>query len=174
MKKLIVLFAGLFMMTIAVQNVNAQNQDDASALTSANIIAPIKITKTVDLDFGKIVTTAAAGTVVVSPEGARGFNDGALIFLNDVNYSAAEFEVEGQANANYSIVVTNDTFDVTRDGGSETMEVSAITTSPTPNGQLNGSGLQIIKVGATLSVDGGQEPGLYTNVNELEITVAYN
>jgi hypothetical protein len=171
MKKSIALFAGLFLMTIAVQNVNAQNTATDNAETSATIIAPISISKSVDLDFGKIVRSSTEGTVVVTPAGARSFGGGAVIFLNDVNFSAAEFEILGEADATYSITVNNATFNV--EGPGDPMVINTIVTSPT-TGALDNLGEQTIKVGATLNVNASQAAGIYTNNNSLEITVAYN
>lgn len=49
MKKLAILFASMFIMAIAVQNVNAQDPQIASADAAANIITPMAITKNVVL-----------------------------------------------------------------------------------------------------------------------------
>jgi hypothetical protein len=46
MKKLLVLFAGLFLVVVATENVNAQTSATTSAETFANIITPITIQKT--------------------------------------------------------------------------------------------------------------------------------
>lgn len=172
MKKLVFLFASLFITVIAVQNVNAQTNATASAQTSANIITPIAIQKTVDLVFGNIVPTANPGTVVIPTDGERSFTGGAFAFANGSGSpTAAEFNVTGEEDATYSIAITNLSFDVTN--GSETMTVNNIVTTPTPTGVLT-EGTQTIKVGATLNVKANQAPGLYENENSLEITVAYN
>jgi hypothetical protein len=173
MKKLLVLFAGLFLVVVATENVNAQTSATTSAETFANIITPITIQKTVDLVFGDIVPTDLPGTVVIPVTGLRSFTGGAFAFANSTGSpSAAQFTVSGENNAAYSIVVDNTSFTISN--GSATMIVNNIVTSPTPNGKLNGSGLQTITVGATLNVLGSQAPGLYKNEDALSITVAYN
>ncbi|MBN2634996.1 MAG: DUF4402 domain-containing protein [Prolixibacteraceae bacterium] len=172
MKKLVFLFASLFITVIAVQNVNAQASATETAQTSANIITPIAIQKTVDLVFGNIVPTANPGTVVIATNGNRSFTGGALAFANGNGApTAAEFNVTGEKDATYSITITNSSFDVTN--GSEAMTVNNIVTTPTPTGTL-ADGTQTIKVGATLNVKANQAPGLYENESSLEITVAYN
>jgi hypothetical protein len=172
MKKAIVLFAGLFLITLAAQNLNAQTNASATAATSAYIVTPIAIAKTVDLNFGNIVPTSAAGTVVVNTAGTRSFTGGAYAFANSTgNPTAASFTVTGESGATYSITVNNTSFTVVN--GSNDMTVDNITTSPTPTGVLTG-GTQTLTVGATLNVDANQAPGLYTNANSLQITVAYN
>lgn len=173
MKNLIAIFAGLFLMTIAIENVNAQASAVTSAQTSAYIVTPIAITKNVDLVFGNIVPTAALGTVVITPAGDRSFTGGALSFANSTgNPTAAEFTVMGEVNATYSIALTNASF-VVKNADDVEMTVNNIVTTPTPTGNLTG-GTQVIKVGATLNVAANQAPGLYTSTNALEITVAYN
>jgi hypothetical protein len=170
MKKLAILFAGLFIMAISVQNVNAQT---ASAETAATIITPIAINKTVDLNFGNIVANVA-GNVTVAPNGSRSSTGPTLPTATPGTITAASFNVTGLANATYAITIENATFDVTRDGGTETMEVNTIVTSPSATGTLNGTGAETITVGATLAVGLNQAAGLYENDDELEITVAYN
>lgn len=172
MKKAIALFAALFLITLAAQNLSAQTSASATAATSAYIVTPIAIAKTVDLNFGKIVPTNAAGTVVVATDGSRSFTGGAYAFANSTgNPTAASFTVTGEAGATYSITVNNTSFNVTN--GSNNMLINNITTSPSPTGVLTG-GTQTLTVGATLNVTANQAPGLYTNANALQITVAYN
>jgi hypothetical protein len=172
MKKAIVLFAGLFLITLAAQNLNAQTNASATAATSAYIVTPIAIAKTIDLNFGNIVPTSAAGTVVVATDGTRSFTGGAYAFANSTgNPTAASFTVTGESGATYSVTVNNPSFNVTN--GSNNMLIDDITTSPSPTGVLTG-GTQTLTVGATLNVTANQAPGLYTNANALQITVAYN
>jgi hypothetical protein len=174
MKKLIVLFAGLFMMTIAVQNVNGQDAD-ASAITTATILEHIDINKTGDLNFGNIVANAG-GSVTIAPDGSRSSTgDVVLPSTTPGTITAAKFEVSGADNATYSIVVTSSSFNVTF--GVNSMLVDNILTnkgdSPT-TGTLDATGDDEITVGATLTVGANQPAGVYTNDDELEITVAYN
>ncbi|HRZ42583.1 MAG TPA: DUF4402 domain-containing protein [Bacteroidales bacterium] len=172
MKKAIVLLSALLFMVIFTETIMAQNTANTTAQTSAYIVTPIAIQKTVDLNFGKIVPSTTAGTVVVTPAGARNFTGGAQVFLNDQTFAAAEFTVTGEANATYSITINNSSFTVTN--GANSMTVNTISTSPTPTGTLSAGGTQTLSVGATLNVDANQAAGQYSNTNSLQITVAYN
>lgn len=173
MKKVIVLFAGLFLMAAAATEIQAQTSASTTAASSAYIVTPIAIVKAVDLNFGKVVATPASGTVVLATNGSRTFNNGAYAFANATGTpTAAEFNVTGENNATYSITLTNATVTVTN--GLHSMTIDNFVTNPTPTGTLSNTGTQTIKVGATLNVGAGQAPGLYTNANSLEITVAYN
>lgn len=169
MKKLVILFASMFIMTIAVQNVSAQGS--ASASSEATIITPISIVKNVDLNFGNIVALTTEETVTVAPDGTRSSSDpNSLPTATPGTITAAKFTVSDLADATYSIT-TPAAFNVT--SGGNTMEVSTFVTNPTPTGVLTG-GSQELTVGATIKVGASQAAGTYTNPNALVITVAYN
>ena len=78
-------------------------QSTASASASATIISPISITKTVDLDFGNVIASGAAGTVVVTPAGTRSATGGASLPVTPGTVTSASFDVAGQANFTYAI-----------------------------------------------------------------------
>lgn len=173
MKKLIFLFTGLFLMAIAAQNVSAQTNVSDDAETTATIIIPLAISKTVDLNFGNIVAGISVGTVTVATTDARSSSGGVTLpTATPGTVSAAQFTVTGLASATYSITVPS-AFNVTKTGGAETMSVNAFVTDPTPTGTLTG-GSQTLKVGATLNVGANQAAGTYINTSALAITVAYN
>lgn len=177
MKKIIVLFAGLFIMSIAAQNVSAQFTATDDAETHAYIVTPISILKTADLNFGSIVPNTSNGTVVITPAGARTFTGGPTAYVGSstIAPTAASFTVTGEKSASFSIAITAPNFDLTHTNGTDKMTVSSIVTDPLTQSTLDGTtGTRVINVGATLSVDAGQEPGTYTNTNALEITVTYN
>ncbi|MDP4291281.1 MAG: DUF4402 domain-containing protein, partial [Bacteroidota bacterium] len=58
--------------------------------------------------------------------------------------------------------------------GSNNMTINAFTSDPSGNGVLDGSGSQIINVGATLNVKAGQATGLYTSGTGFTVMVNYN
>ena len=170
MKKIIVLFAGLFLMSFAAQNLNAQASDSETSATSAHIVKPIALANSVPLYFGKIVPTSAVGTVEVTPGGARNFGGGALVFANDpTTFTAAEFTVTGENSASYSIVLPVDGA-VTLTGAGTAMPLDDFSTNAT--GTLNSSGTETFQVGATLNVGASQTAGTYTG--SFNVTVAYN
>jgi len=173
MKKLAVLFASMFIFAIAVQNVNAQTNVQASASSEATIITPLAIVKNVDLNFGNIVAAPTSGVVTVATNGTRSKTGGVTLpAATPGTISAAKFTVTGLANATYSITLPS-AFNITRSGGTETMEVSAFVSNPTPTGLLTG-GTQELFVGASVAVGANQAAGTYVNATALTITVAYN
>ncbi|HZK06899.1 MAG TPA: DUF4402 domain-containing protein [Bacteroidales bacterium] len=171
MKKFAILFAGLFLMTFAFQSVNAQGPATETAVTNATIIAPIAITKEVDLNFGNIAALTNDQAVTITPAGMRSSTEPlGLPTTTPGTISAASFTVTGLADATYSIVLPT-TFNV--ESGGNTMEVNAFTSTPTPTGVLTG-GTETLTVGATINVKANQAAGSYTNASALSVTVAYN
>lgn len=171
MKKFAILFAGLFLMTFAFQSVNAQGPATGVAETSATIIAPIAITKQIDLNFGNIAALTTVQQVTVTPAGVRNSTEPqGLPTATPGTITAASFIVTGLENATYSIVLPT-TLEVTSDGN--TMLVNNFTSTPTPTGTLT-DGTQTLNVGATINVGANQAAGEYTNTSDLTVTVAYN
>jgi hypothetical protein len=172
MKKTILLVSGLLLFFFAANRAEAQVTAVSTAATSATVITPISIIKNADLNFGNVVPSGTAGTVIISTAGVQSFTGGALAFTNDDGSpTAASFTVSGEEDATYSISLTSPSITVTN--GSNNMTVGTFVTSPTSTGVLT-SGSQVITIGATLSVGAGQAAGLYQNADGLEITVAYN
>ena len=148
----------------------AQSSVDANATTSATIIAPISLVKNIDMNFGNVATSAAAGTVVLGTNNLRTAHDGASLPVTTGIVSAAKFTVTGNVDATYSIILPGT---ITLSDGTNNMTVGSFTSTPTATGLLTG-GTQEILVGATLNVGALQVAGIYTNAADLEVTVAYN
>src|SRR6202789_3010090 len=76
-------------------------QATATAAASANIITPISIVKTVDMNFGNVAVSATiAGTAVLAPAGTRttGGAGGVTLPATAGTVSAASSTVSGQAS----------------------------------------------------------------------------
>jgi len=160
-------------------------QETASALASADIVTPISIDWTTDLEFANVAVQAGTGGYVtldpVTPiirgtTGSERAYGGCTLPINfGSTPTAAAFEINGTATYTYSIllpalcVLTN-----TTGTGGETMDVDLFTSTPTPTGTLDAAGFEMLYVGATLNVDPGQEPGHYVSGTPFEVTVNYN
>lgn len=169
MKKLIVILTGLFLMTLAVENVTAQSTDDATADAAANILEIIQISKEQDLHFGDIVPSNAAGTVTVSSTGGGRTGTGVTLFNQFTTHSEAEFKVTGEENATYTITLPVDGA-ITLTGAGTPMDLKDF--EHNANELLNGSGEETFQVGATLEVGANQAAGLYEA--DFDVTVSYN
>ncbi|MCF8457936.1 MAG: DUF4402 domain-containing protein [Bacteroidales bacterium] len=147
-------------------------QVTASASSSATVLTPIAITKTVDMNFGNLAVNATSGTIVLTPASSR-TNTGGVTFLNGNNgtVTAASFTVTGLADATYSITLPVSSIDISYAGND--MRVDTWTSDPTPTGTLTG-GTQTLNVGATLNVPASTPAGLYTSATPFDVTVNYN
>jgi hypothetical protein len=150
-------------------------QATATASASANIITPITIVKTVDMNFGNVAVSATlAGTVIMDPAGIRttGGAGGATLPATTGTVSAASFTVSGQASYTYDITLPS-TATIT-DGASHTMTVNSFTSTPSATGTLSAGGTETLTVGATLNISAAQAAGTYTNATAVPVTVNYN
>jgi len=166
MKKLVFLFAGLFLMAISAESVRAQDHATATANAAATIVTPISITKTVDLNFGAIVPSDAAGTVTVGTDNSISGTGGVTLIPQLGAHSAASFTVNGAIGALFYVTLPGD---VTISSATESMTVSDFTSSAT--GALDASGAEDFNVGATLAVAASQSPGTYEGT--FDVTVTY-
>ncbi|MDD4492481.1 MAG: DUF4402 domain-containing protein [Bacteroidales bacterium] len=149
----------------------AQNGVSATATATSNIIAPIAITKNVDMNFGNVaVLSNEAGTVVLAPAGGRTRTGGVTLPSNNGTVAAAQFTVTGQANYTYAITLPNSINVVF---GTNNMTVDQFTCNyPTKIATLT-SGTSTLNVGATLNVNANQAAGTYVS-GEFEVSVNYN
>jgi hypothetical protein len=171
MKKLAILFAGLFIMAISVQNVNAQTNPTASdeATASAVIITPIDIAKEADLAFGNIIASASAGTVTVDFANGRTQSGGATFPSVLGTITSAQFKVTGLGGVAYTITLPADE-EVKLTGAGADMNLTDFAHNATE--VLDGIGEETFQVGATLQVNGNQAAGTYTG--QFDAIVNYN
>ncbi len=139
----------------------------ASATASAKIYQPISIQKLTDLNFGAMIATPAAGSVVVSPAGARSASGGAVL-ASAAGVSAASFQVAGEPNTTFSVGLPSS---IQLTSGSNSMTVSNFLTDSAAY-LLDATGNHALSVGATLDMAANQAAGLYSG--SFSVTVAYN
>ncbi len=150
-----------------------QTGASATAKTSATVITPISITKSVYLDFGTLaVNSTNGGTVVLVPAGTRTPTGGVTLPNISGSPAAAKFTVSGQASSTYAITLPTSSITLT-DGSGHSMSVGTFTSTPSGTGNT-GTGSEDVLVGATLTVQPGQVAGLYTNNSDLVVKVDYN
>ena len=143
----------------------------AQAATQASTIRttlrkPVTITWLRDLDFGRIIATATAGTVTVDPDtGARSVSGGAI--LAGGTSQTARFRIV--ASPATLVLITRNALPVlTRAGGGATMPVTLITM----NGAVNpvttpASGTFDVDIGGALSVGANQADGAYSGTFQI-------
>lgn len=133
----------------------------ASATARANILQQITVTNTSDLDFGTVVSGAAASTVQISTAGAR--TCGAGLTCTGTT-TAATFNITGTNNAVVTITGDNS---VTLSNGTTTMTASLVGNST--GGPLSATGTGVLTVGGTLSLAANQADGVYTGTFNVSV-----
>ncbi|MBI9039196.1 MAG: DUF4402 domain-containing protein [Bacteroidales bacterium] len=149
----------------------AQESVSASATATANIVAPLAISNSVDMDFGNVSAGASGGTVVLATDGGRTATGTVQLAASNAG-TAASYDVTGEGAYTYTITLPSGDYTIT-ETGSETMTINTFTSNPSETGTLS-SGTQTLLVGATLNVSASQVQGEYTNATGFEVTVAYN
>ena len=163
-----------FALTIAMLTLTIGSfaQVSATATTSATVITPIAISKTVDMNFGNIaVSPTIAGTVVLVPAGTRTKTGGVTLPAVNGTVTAASFAVTGLGTSTYAITLPST---ITLTGTpSGTMTVGTFVSTPSGTGALT-AGAQTLLVGGTLNVAAAQAAGVYTNTTDMTVTVNSN
>lgn len=172
MKKITLLIA--IVMIAFTTNAVAQSTANATASTTATVIKPITITKTVDMNFGNLVSTVAGGAIVLPTSGARTGDAAILLGTQNGTVTAASFTVTGETDFTYAITLPAAPFDVSNtDTTPATMAVGTFVSLPSATGTLT-AGTQTLLVGATITLGAAQASGAYTNAAGLAVTVYYN
>lgn len=154
-------------------NLMAQAVVSSAATATAEIITPIAISKSVDMNFGQIATNGLAGTVTLDYASGRVASGGASFSAaTPGTITSAKFTVTGAADYGYSISIPA-TITLTHTNTTNTMSVTGIDNSVGATGTLT-LGAQDVFVGGVLNLVGAQEPGVYTNTTDLKVTVNYN
>jgi hypothetical protein len=170
MKKLGILLASLFVMALAVQNVDAQTTTSATQNTTATatIVANISLAKNADLNFGYFALSSTGGTVSIETNGERS-QTGEIILLTS-DHNPANFTAHGTANGHYSVTLPDDeSVTLTLSGGTETMTIASFVHSA--DGILDATGQETFNVGGKLTVPANQPAGVYEG--EFDVIVTY-
>lgn len=170
MKKIVkFLVFGIVMIAFSA---NTFAQVSATATATATIVSPIAISKTVDMNFGNVAASAALGTVILTPAGARSITGGVTLPATAGTVTAASFTVTGTPGYTYAITLPAVALTITSGGPS--MTVDTWTSNPTPTGTLV-AGTSTLTVGATLHVGANQAAGVYgVPAETFTVTVNYN
>lgn len=149
-------------------------QVSATATATANIVTPIAIVNTTNMNFGNLaVSPTVAGTVVL-PAGLAPTRTltGGVTLMTGGTITAAAFTVTGLVDATYSISLPAS---ASLTGPGAPMLADAFVSTPTVlAGGVLTLGTQTLYVGATLNVGAAQVAGSYTTVTPFTVTVNYN
>lgn len=164
MKKLLFLFIALLTQQFCL----AQASASATVNSRATVIDPIKIDKTVDLDFGNIISAYNPGQVVLSPDGSRVAYGVQISNSIPGTVNPAEAIVT-HGNNNYSITLPEQFTLYNQENPNQVLTIDRFTVLP-----QEGNFIDIIKIGGTLNLEANQTSGFYTNSSGFNVTVSYN
>jgi Domain of unknown function (DUF4402) len=156
----------------------APEKATATGTAQAVVVERLSIIKVYDMDFGRIIPSTTAGTVVLAPTGARSVTGGTRIAGGPSQPATfAGFGANGQL---VSLTMQSNTSTLTRSGGTQTMTMDTYIVGSTPTAQLttnptvfrinSATGMFQFPLGATLRVDANQTPGIYTGTFAVNIT----
>jgi len=164
MKKLLFFFIALSVQQFCL----AQASASATVNSRATVIDPIKIDKTVDLDFGNIISAYNPGQVILSPDGSRVAYGVQISNSIPGTVNPAEAIVT-HGNNNYSITLPEQFTLYNQENPNQILIIDRFTVQP-----QEGNLIDIIKIGATLNLEANQTSGFYTNSSGFNVTVSYN
>lgn len=121
--------------------------------------AQTSVTPLDELAFGT-VAAVNGGTVTIGPNGSRSV-EGLIDVAAAPGGGVATFDVQGSPSTAYAISFVS-SVTLHRSTGPETMTIDDFVTDPEGAGLLDGTGHQIVSVGATLHVAAAQRPGTYS------------
>jgi hypothetical protein len=148
-------------------NLFAQPNNSAQLTAFVTVIKPISISRSADLNFGKITITGA-GTVVVSTVGTR-TQTGGITLLNGGSEAPGLFNITGQAAATYAVTIPTSV--QLKKSGSATETITADTF--THNAIALSGNTDQLKIGATIRLAGSETVGAYVS-DLFAVTVSYN
>lgn len=149
-------------------SLSAQNSASATVNSRATIIDPIKIDKTVDLDFGNVISAYNPGRVILSPDGSRVAYGVQISNSIPGNVNPAEAVIT-HGNNNYAITLPDQFTLYNQNNPNQILIIDRFTVLPE-----EGNILDVIKIGATLNLEANQLFGFYTNSSGFNVTVSYN
>jgi spore coat protein U-like protein len=156
----------------------------AQAKTTAGIAKTVVVSRlsflnAEELEFGSLLAGPTAGTVIVSPTGARTKTGGVTLVGGLVQ--PARFAGRGTLNQTVLISLVSAPSTLRRVGGTETMTLDQLTIGSTPTAVLtttpqsfritSATGIFNFPIGGRLSVNANQVPGDYTGT--FSVTLNY-
>lgn len=159
MKKILI-SAGALAVTALSTPAFAATQNQASASASVNIVSPLTLTKTDDLDFGTVVGPFNGETVAIALDGTP--NCGGLTCSGTP--SAATFDVSGTAGQKLKLTV-DPTVDLKFGAKVLTADLSTDPSGVT----TDTNGAASFAVGGSLKIPAGTVDGLYTGSFNVQV-----
>ena len=151
-----------------------RSQTTVTSEVFAEIIDALSARETSQLNFGKFFPEQDGGEIQISPNGAR--VPYGSILLSGGTYSAASYQVSGEEDMSYSILLPQTPIQITNVQNSMNMVIDDWESFP-PAGEATGllvGGTEQVYIGATLRVGSilDNPTGLYSG--SYAVTFSYN
>lgn len=148
----------------------------ASASIDVELMAPLSLEKSVDMQFGRVSMSGdGEGVLVLGVDGSVQVTN-VLSSSGGATPTAAVFTVNGTNAANYTVLLPSSTVALTRVGSTETLNVSGFTVKLASKevGTLIGTigADDSFAVGATLTIPQTQQAGSYQGT--FPVSISYN
>lgn len=166
MKKVVTFF--LLLSVFFSAQVFAQASASATVVSRVTVIDPIVIHKTADLDFGNVISGYSPGSIILTPDGTRTAMGVQISTSLPGNVTPAAVEVT-HGNNSYAVTLPDSYLLYNTENPNQAIIIDDFTLQP-----IEGNGVDLLKIGATLNLQANQFSGLYTNPNGFNVTVSYN
>lgn len=138
----------------------------------AEIAIPVTAVETNLLNFGKLVSDAAGGTIQITPQGERTAS-GSIILMDEI-FSAGKFILSGVPSSLVSIVLPQTPQKLYLTNGNHEITVDKFVSDVPAGGQIvrQSDGKAEVSIGATLYIENGlsNPAGFYTGTYEAVFT----
>lgn len=165
MKRLILILITVFFVEFASAQISASTSINSTAV----VVDPIEISKSIDLHFGNVISGYNPGRLILSPEGTRTAFGLQLSPGSPGQVSAAEAIVK-HGSYDYSITLPENFKLFNENNPNQFLLIDDFTVLP----EVTGEEIDILKIGATLNLEANQASGFYTNPAGFNVTVSYN
>lgn len=169
MKKILsVLLVTAFSLALPMKGFAADPTATASGEIFADVLAAYSVTKGSSLNFGKLIPTSTAGTVVINAAGTTATETN-VVKAAGYTFSAASFTISSSVNVNWSVAPISSQTLIHETNPARTMTVNSFSLSASSG---NTGTSNTFTVGATLNIGANQEIGKYNG--SFPVTVTFN
>ncbi len=142
--------------------------------TTATALTPLSIAETIAMDFGTVVGSGTASSVILNTTGGRSVTGGAQILTSGPG-AAGAFQISGEAGLTYSTSITGPA--ILKKAVAPFEEIIANGFTHTSSGTVPAGGTETFQIGATLNLAPMQASGDYSTLTggtPFYVTVNYN
>lgn len=165
MKKILFVLIAVFFVEFASAQISASTSVNSTAV----VVEPIEISKSIDLHFGNVISGDNPGKLILTPDGSRTVFGLQLSAGSPGQVSAAEAIVK-HGSYDYSITLPDNFKLFSENNPNQFLLINDFTVLP----EITGEAIDVLKIGATLNLEANQAAGFYTNSAGFNVTVSYN